>query len=151
MLLLILSPVLSGAEISSNQLDFELAGNSGFVKLSHLPAKVTLINFWRYDCPNCVKEMPLIAEAARTTQVITIAVQKPSETLLAPEAVRKCLRHPIVQLYAPTQPIGLLSRFGNPKQALPHSVMLNAKREICAVKTGEINQEWINQAIAKCS
>ena len=150
MSVLFLLPVFAGAENSTTSLDFELAGDAGFIKLADLPAKPTLINFWRYDCPDCVKEMPLIAEAASTIQVITIAVQKPSETLLAPEAVRKCLRHPIVQLYAPTQPIGLLSRFGNPKQALPYSVMLNAKREICAVKTGEINQEWINQVIAQC-
>lgn len=143
-------PTISSAQTSSRSLDFELAGKAGFVKLSDLPAKPTLINFWRYDCPECVHEMPLIADVAAKLQVITIAVHKPSETLLAPAAMLKELHSAIIQLYAPTQPNGLLARFGDAKQALPHSVILNSKREVCAVNTGGINQEWINQAIARC-
>lgn len=42
-------------------LDFELADARGFVRLSSLPPQTTLINFWRADCPPCLREMPLLA------------------------------------------------------------------------------------------
>lgn len=140
------------AEIPAGQLDFELAGASDFVRLSELPAKTTLVNFWRFDCPACVQEMPLLYKTAQsnTLRVIAVAVQRPSETLAAPASIRPYLGEPLQLLHAPSNASGLLARFGNRNQVLPYTVMLNPQRQVCAVKSGEINQGWINQAASLC-
>lgn len=139
-------------------LDFELAGDKGFVRLSTLAPQVTLINFWRSDCPPCVREMPLLAEVAQSeaakgggARVLAVAVQRPSETKNAPDIVRNALKPPLLLLYAPSTPAGLLARFGNPQQALPHTVVLDANRRLCAVTRGELSREWIDKAVAQCA
>ena len=146
--------VTVNAEIGTkNTLDFELSNGRQFIKLSQLPAQTTVINFWRSDCPPCVREMPILAELAksRQAQVVTIALQKPVETLNAPDFIQAALHAPGVSLSGPGQPRGLLARFGNPAGALPHTVVLDAQRQPCAQRTGEITPEWLNNAIARCT
>lgn len=53
------------AEAGSAALDFELSDGRAFVRLADLPKRVTVVNFWRSDCPPCVREMPLLADTAR--------------------------------------------------------------------------------------
>lgn len=97
--------------------------------------------------------MPILAELAksRQAQIVTIALQKPVETLNAPDFIQAALHAPVVSLSGPGQPRGLLARFGNPAGALPHTVVLDAQRQPCAQRTGEITPEWLNNAIARCT
>ena len=133
-------------------LDFELADARTFVRLSSLPAQTTLINFWRADCPPCLREMPLLADLARSghVRVVTVALQRPSETSAAPTVITDALRPPLVSLHGPSEPRGLLSRFGNPQGALPHTVILDASRRPCARLTGEVTAAWLAQTLAHC-
>ena len=85
------------AEAGSAALDFELSDGRAFVRLAELPKQVTVVNFWRSDCPPCVREMPLLADTARQgkSQVVAIALQRPYETA---NAVYRALCHiPITQ------------------------------------------------------
>jgi thiol-disulfide isomerase/thioredoxin len=150
--LLVVLPVQATHAADQQGLDFELASESAFVRLSELKPSITLVNFWHKDCAPCLREMPLLAQLAqaRGVRVIAIAMQKPADTLTAPEVVRQSLRAPLIALHAPKEARGLLARFGNPKGALPHSVLLNAQRMVCASKTGELDSSWISQAIAVC-
>jgi len=134
------------------RLDFELAGEHDFVRLSGLPAQTTIINFWRYDCPPCLREMPILSRLAKggRIRVITVALHRPSETLQAPPEVLAALGSPLLTLYGPREPQGLLARFGDPGQALPHTVILNPERRLCAKKTGEISVEWLEKELASC-
>jgi len=145
--------LLASSAAASAALDFELAGEDGFVRLSALPPRTTVVNFWRADCPPCVNEMPRLAAVAANgvARVVTVAVQKRSETLVAPEAVRMALRPPVLSLHAPSEPRGLLARFGNPKQALPHTVVLDAQRVPCARKTGVVDASWLDAAVQACA
>lgn len=133
-------------------LDFELADTHRFIRLSELPAQTTVINFWRADCPPCLREMPLLADLAKAgkVRVVTVAVQRPAETAAAPQRILDALKKPVVSLHAPTEPRGLLARFGNPKGALPHTVVLNAERQPCGQLTGEITPEWLSKTLAQC-
>ena len=40
-------------------LDFELSDGARFVRLAALPERPTVVNFWRADCPPCLRELPL--------------------------------------------------------------------------------------------
>lgn len=133
-------------------LDFELSNGQQFVKLSSLPSMPTVVNFWRADCPPCVREMPELAALARSgkVRVITVALQRPSETATAPAEIQAALQPPVVALYGPGEPRRLLARFGNRAGALPHTVILDTGRRACAQRTGEINRHWLAASLASC-
>ncbi|MFN4325445.1 MAG: TlpA family protein disulfide reductase [Azonexus sp.] len=144
---------LHAAEAGGAALDFELSDGRAFVRLADLPKQVTVVNFWRSDCPSCVREMPLLAEAARQgpSQVVAIALQRPYETAHAPDGVLAALQPPVRLLHGPGEPRGLLARFGNRTGALPFTVVLDAQRRACARQTGEVTADWLNTAIHRCS
>ncbi|WP_374343259.1 TlpA family protein disulfide reductase [Azonexus sp.] len=144
----------SGAGRAGNAgLDFELSDGSRFVRLSELPARTTVVNFWCSDCPPCRREMPTLAAAARRGQarVVAVALQRPAETQAADDALRAALNPPLLSLHGPSEPRGLLARFGDPALALPHTVVLDARRQPCARRSGEIDAAWLDAAIARCS
>lgn len=122
--------LMCGSSVSTNAnmtaLDFELASDIGFVRLSSLEPRVSVINFWRSDCPPCVLKLALLAELAGhgAIRVITISLQRHSETFGAADAVQHALRAPLISLHAPIDARGMLARFGNRHGALPHTVFL---------------------------
>lgn len=133
-------------------LDFELSDGKAFVRLADLPPQVTLVNFWRADCPPCLREMPLLASQARRDglRVVAIALQRPAETLGAPAPVSAALQPPVISLHGPNEPRGLLARFGNRIGALPHTVLLDPQRRVCAQHTGEVSSHWLDDALRRC-
>ncbi len=143
----------NGPKPAGSALDFELADARQFVRLSALPPQVTLVNFWRADCPPCLREMPLLAELARQgrVRVITVALQRPAETAAAPAVIGDSLQAPVLSLHGPSAPRGLLARFGNPHGALPHTVVLDAERRPCGQHGGEISPAWLAQTLAACN
>ncbi len=134
-------------------MDFELSNGRAFVRLSELPARQTLVNFWRADCPPCLKELPELARVASEgkVNVVLVAVQKPAETEAMPASRRQWLRPPAILVHAPSSPWGLLGRFGNSVGALPHSAWLSPTRKICAVRTGMIDEAWIKASDQACA
>lgn len=146
------STAAHGTGASPTALDFELSDGQRFVRLAELPPQPTVVNFWRYDCPPCLREMPLLATHAAHGQVrvITVALHRPAETAMAPPGVRQALTS-LMTLYAPSTPQGVLARFGNPHGALPHTVVLAADRSLCAQHTGEIDSAWLAHATQNCS
>ncbi len=139
----------NGAE---RALDFELSDGRQFVQLSRLPEQITVINFWRADCPPCVREMPLLAAHAGDDgfRLVTIALQTQAETLKAPAAVHASLRPPVLAVHGPREAFGILARFGNASAALPYTVILDPQRRACARRSGEISAEWLRHALAQC-
>ena len=147
------SGVLAADEVPGRRTpDFELSDGRRFVRLSALPPKSTLINFWRADCPPCRREMPELARLAQNgnVRVIAVAVQKPAETEAMTARERALLQPPVMLLHAPSEPRGLLSRFGDSVGALPHTVWIDAGGRVCAVRTGAIDAEWIARHMMRC-
>lgn len=142
----------AGAEATPSTLDFELSDGRRFVTLSSLPGMPTVVNFWRADCPPCLREMPELAALARSgkARVLTIALQAPAATAAAPSIVQAALLPPLINLHGPREPRGLLARFGNPSGALPYTVVLDGARRPCARQAGEINGDWLSAKLAAC-
>jgi len=125
--------------------------NNDLIELKKLPAKVTLVNFWRADCPPCVKELPLLIKVSEKLNIrlITIAIQSYSETKkFWPQVPGNPKQH--IALLGPNNPNGILRRFGNKTGAIPHSVLLNQLNQACSIKTGEITESWIKKRLALC-
>lgn len=151
-LCLALSAGHAGAETVGPALDFELSDGRGFVRLSALPGRPAVVNFWRTDCPPCVRELPLLSKLAQQgeVRVIAVALQRPSEIAQAPAALQQALTPPLLSLHGPREPRGLLSRFGSRHGALPYTVILDDSRRPCAQRTGEIDAAWVSAALARC-
>lgn len=134
-------------------LDFELSDGARFVRLSELPPHITVVNFWRSDCPSCLREMPVLAELARRgeARVVAVALQRPSETNAAPAPILAALQPPMQLLHGPSEPRGLLARFGNRVGALPYTVILDTTRRPCARHIGEIDANWLIKATETCT
>jgi thiol-disulfide isomerase/thioredoxin len=133
-------------------LDFELPiyKGSGFLKLSKLDPKPTLINFWHHDCPPCRRELPLLVDYAATQtalRIVAVAAQNESVTAKTFATAPKNM----LLLNAPIDSLALLRRFQNKTGGLPHTVVLNSDRSLCRAKTGEVTREWLDQSVAMCS
>lgn len=144
---------VNARETAKTPLDFELTDGREFVILSKLPPRLTAVNFWRADCPPCVRELPMLAASARmgTLRVVAVALQRPADTLAVPASVSQALSPPLLSLHGPNEPRGLLARFGNPHGVLPHTVLLDRLRRPCAAHSGEIDAAWLEAAISQCT
>jgi thiol-disulfide isomerase/thioredoxin len=138
---------------STQALDFELARieGSSFVRLSELPPRLTLVNFWRADCPPCVAELPLLLDAAPRLgfRLVTVSLQTLAETRAHwPRVPGAPDDH--VALLGPPEPRGLLRRFGNRSGAIPYSVLLRKDGSLCAAHSGEISAAWLVKNLEIC-
>lgn len=148
---LLLTALVSG-QASAETLTLELPYLDGhaFYRLTDEPGRPLLLNFWDTDCPPCVREMPLLdrfAKAHPEAGFIGINVISRSK------AKAFLLAHPVAyrQLAGPTDPTALLRRVGNPLGALPYTVVLDAAHRLCASKTGEIDETWLEKAMVSCT
>jgi thiol-disulfide isomerase/thioredoxin len=130
--------------------ELPMLDGSQFVRLADFTGRPVLLNFWGSDCPPCVKEMPLLVSEARrhsAVQFLGIAVDDRAS------AIRFQSRVPAgyPQLIAPKAPEVLMRRFGNTSGALPYTVILNGRQQICATHLGEVDAPWVDAAIMFCS
>lgn len=120
-----------------------------FVSLRDFESRPVLINFWGSECPPCAREVPLLnAQAAvhPSVQFLGIAVDERSSALQFTARFKPS--H--VQLWAPRQPDALMRRFGNKLGALPYTVLLDAQHRVCASRVGELDANWLREAVGRC-
>lgn len=144
---------LNGGPLAANDaaLDFELADGQRFIRLSTLPPAMTVVNFWRHDCPPCRRELPLLAGYTRgELRVVTIALHRPTDQQVLPDALHAALQPPVIALYGPSQPQGLLRRFGNRQGGLPYTLILDAARKPCTRLLGELTASRLDSALHSC-
>jgi thiol-disulfide isomerase/thioredoxin len=139
-------PVLAAGPI---RLELPTLAGDRFFNLSEVRGQPVLINLWDTACPFCLREMPLLnafAQAHPEMRVAGIALAPPRQSLDYLET------HPAayLQLAAPADPSALLRRLGDPHGALPYSVLLGPDHAVCAVKTGPLDREWLDAALARC-
>jgi thiol-disulfide isomerase/thioredoxin len=139
-----------GAYGADATLDFELSTLGGrTVTLSALAPQPTLVNFWRSDCPPCIRELPLLSRFAQSTaalRVFGVALQSRAET----EAQLAATPLAFAVLLGPPDARDTLREWGDTAGAIPHTVVLNADRTVCARRTGEVDQAWLDRVVDAC-
>lgn len=151
--------VQSMPEVSAPPFATKALGDYVFTKLSDdapqalhkWKGQLLVVGFWRSDCPPCLEEMkalPQIATQHPETSMVFISLQDAQHT-------RKHIKPmpPNVHLLVSKDDgRSLLAAFGNERVlALPYSVMLDAKGEICAKHNGILSSETISQWRKQCS
>lgn len=122
---------------------------SRFVQLADFTGRPVLLNFWGSECPPCIHEMPLLfALAPRHPGLQFLGIAVDQRASAARFLARLQPSYP--QLLATSQPEVLLRRFGNKLGALPYTVVLNARHEVCMTRLGEIDAAWVDGAAAAC-
>jgi thiol-disulfide isomerase/thioredoxin len=142
---------LAHARPPSAALDFELASLSGgFVRLAELSARPTVVNFWRSDCPPCLRELPILeafAAAHPEARVVAVAVQPRSMT----ESRYAAAPGRLVVLVGPREGEAIMRRFGATSSATPYTAVLRADRTLCARMSGEVTVAWLQARIGECA
>lgn len=109
------------------------------VAMSSFKGQTLLVNFWATWCPPCVEELPLLnafyhEQRAKGWNVVGLAIDQPS-------AVREFMQR--LPLDFPVGMAGLagtdLSRdLGNPRGALPFTVVISPTGDIAHRKIGQV-------------
>lgn len=135
--------VSTGAQLP----DLELQSLDGkTTKLSEVPGKVILINFWATWCGPCIHEMPSINQLRKTYQsqgfeVIGVNVdENPGEVL---EPFRKKLG---IEFPSYIDPKGSLAEKFD-VHGIPYTVVVDAERKVLHVESGD--RDWFANDVQK--
>ena len=110
--------------------------------------KVLILNYWATWCPPCMKEIPDFASVARDfadkpVQFVGISIDRVENVTAFDE--RMDVPYPL--LIAPPQALEATARLGNTAQALPFTVILDARGEIGHLKLGVLNKSELEGKI----
>jgi thiol-disulfide isomerase/thioredoxin len=120
-----------------------------FVRLDDFAGRALLLNFWGSECPPCVKELPLLfTQASRHPGLTFLGVAVDQRANAKRFLQRKQVSY--LQLLASSQPEVLMRRFGNKLGALPYTVVLNSRHQVCTSRVGEVDAAWIDAAAKAC-
>ena len=132
------------------QLELPSLDGASFGQLSDLPTGTVLLNFWRSDCLPCVAELPLLSDWSRRHPAVRVLGIATESAASARQFLgRHAASYP--QLLAPAVNDGLMRRFGNRSGALPFTVWLNEKHQICQIRIGAVDLTWLDLALVRCS
>ena len=132
----------SGVEIQVGQVlpDFTLTALNGkSVKLSELPGKVHMINFWATWCDSCMEEMPSLvalrqAYFQRGFEILGVNLDE-NPSLAIPKTLKEFrIKFPVF-----TDPDNQISDLFD-VHAIPLTVIINSERKILLIKNG--GHEW---------
>jgi len=139
----------SGPPAPAMSLELPTLDGQRFVSLRDFESRPVLINFWGSECPPCAREMPLLnTQAASHPAVQFLGIAVDDRASARQFTARFKSSH--VQLWAPRQPEALMRRFGNKVGALPYTVVLDAQHRVCASRLGEVDANWLEEALGRC-
>lgn len=138
-------PTVTTASATISAIDQTLVDLTGTDRrLREWKGKVLFINFWATWCAPCREEMPYIQQARerykdRNFEVVGIAVDEQKPVREYRDELD--IQYPL--LLAESDPIALLSAFGNEHGVLPYSVVLGVTGNVLATHTGPLLPEQL--------
>lgn len=120
------------------------------VSIERWKGKPLLVAFWRSDCAPCLQEMKLLPEIAKANSDLAMALislhdveHTRSHLPVLPENVHT--------LVANDDGKKVLASFGNDRTlALPYSVMLNKKGDVCGKHYGIVSPNQVKEWRERC-
>lgn len=119
-------PALGGGTVSSDDLD----------------ARPTVVSFWATWCQPCYREIPVLNELARESevQVVSIALDEDGAAVVAPFVEERQIGYPV--LLGDEETFFRFDGFG-----IPHTLVLDAERRIVAVHRGPVEREVLRREL----
>lgn len=140
-----LGPDLSDRRLPSLHLErIEEDGDPVPVDLGDFAGRPLLVNLWATWCPPCRRELPLLAEYARTDTTVTYLLVDQGETAerVVGYLEGRGLRFPHLLLDAE----GSLARhFEAP--GLPTTLLFDRSGRMVAARLGEVSRAWLDRAL----
>ena len=118
-----------------------LAGDD--VSLSDYRGKVVVVNVWGSWCPPCRAEAPMLADAARDLRrkgVVFLGISSRNPEQAGPRAYERRFKVPYDSIYDPTGRTLLAFRGTLPANAIPSTVVVDAKGRVAGSVIGSITR-----------
>ena len=142
---------LNGPQITAKFFDAQFTDAAGKpVNLAALRGKTVVINFWSTWCPPCVEEMPMFSEvqtAYKDKNVVFVGIAADQADNVKTFLQKTPVNYPIA---VGGQPAFELSQaLGNRHDAVPFTLMINAKEGITSRHFGVYTRKDLEADIAK--
>ena len=130
--------------------DFSVKMTDGTTRaLSSLRGKPVMLHFWATWCPPCVRELPMIAEAAQTysgqLEVLAVSSGETRDTVSSYLRRQGGALASLISGYDDTAEVSFL--YG--VSAIPMTVFIDARGVITAVQVGAFSASALDAAIAR--
>jgi len=128
-------------------------GDLQFKDLADKPANLgqaRLLTFWSSDCAPCLREMGILPDVAKQNADLPMALISLKD---AEHTRARLIPMPdnVQVLVAQDEGRAVLTAFGNERTlALPYSVMLNKKGEVCGKHYGIISPDTVKEWRKEC-
>ena len=142
---------LNGPQVTAKFFDAQFTDAAGKpVDLTTLRGKTVVINFWSTWCPPCVEEMPLFSEAQtayKDKNVVFVGIAADQADNVKPFLQKNPVNYLIAVGGQPA--FELSQQLGNRHDAVPFTVIINAKEGITSRRFGIYTRKDLDSDLAK--
>jgi len=144
-----MNPPPGSLSLGQPTLEFELPDlDGGIISPARFRGRVVLINFWAPWCEPCIREIPMFktlrAEYGKERfEILGVALDSPDD--VRRYVATAAIDYPIA--LADMADFALMRAYGNDRDALPFSVLIDADGRLRARKLGEYHEAELRRDI----
>lgn len=144
-----LNPPPGGLALGDDAIEFELLKLDGEpISPARMRGRVLLINFWAPWCEPCRREIPVFKNlreeyGSERLEILGVALDEPQ--LVRDYVGKMAVDYPVA--LASMGDFALMRAYGNDRDALPFSVIIDADGRLSARKLGEYHEDELRRDI----